>query len=187
VLVALGVLGARRRDDRPAAEILFEEPRPVRPLALFCAGVLALAYLVSAALPAWSEHQADDALAAAADRQRLEAAATDAELAADLDPLAVRPLFAAAAVAEARGRLLEARAHLLEAVDRQPYSLEAWRRLTRVGVALADREGVQRASARALALDPGDAELIRFVSRAQGILTPPEASASAVGTPLPPG
>ena len=187
VLLFLGVLGARRAAERPAAEVLFEEPQPVRPLALFCAGILACAYVISAVLPAWSDHQADDALAAAGDRSpaRLEAAAADAELAADLDPLAVRPLFAAAAVAEARGRLLEARAHLLVAVDRQPYSLEAWRRLTRVASALADREGVQRASQRALALDPADEELIRFVSRAQGILTPPEASATATGTPLP--
>jgi hypothetical protein len=186
VLLFLGVLGARRAADRPAAEVLFEEPRPVRPLALFCAGVLACAFIVSAVLPGWADRKADDALDAAGDRSpaRLEAAARDAELAADLDPLAVRPLFAAAAVAEARGRLLEARRHLLDAVERQPYSLEAWRRLTRVAVALADREGVQRASQRALELDPGDPELIRFVSRAQGILTPPEASASATGTPL---
>jgi tetratricopeptide (TPR) repeat protein len=187
VLLFLGVLGARRPAERPATEVLFEEPRPVRPLALFCAGLLACAFIVSAVLPAWSDRKADDALAAAGDRspERLEAAAADAELAADLDPLAVRPLFAAAAVAEARGRLLEARAHLLDAVERQPYSLEAWRRLTRVAAALADREGVQRASERALELDPGDEELIRFVSRAQGILTPPEASATAIGTPLP--
>ena len=186
MLLFLGVLGARRAPERPAAEILFEEPRPARPLALFCAGLLAFAFLISALLPAWSDHEADDALAAASTRspERLEAAAADAELAADLDPLAVRPLFAAAAVAEARGRVLDARRYLLDAVERQPYSVEAWRRLTRVASALADREGVQRASQRALALDPGDAELARFVSRAQGILAPPEASATATGTPL---
>lgn len=189
VLLFLGVLGARRQTERPAAEVLFEEPRPVRPLALFCAGVLACAFIVSALLPAWSDRKADDALAAADERSpaRLEDAAADAELAADLDPLAVRPLFAAAAVAEARGRLLDARAYLLDAVERQPSSVEAWRRLVRIAAALADREGVQRAAQRALALDPGDEELVRFVSRTQGILAPPEASGTATGTPLPGG
>jgi tetratricopeptide (TPR) repeat protein len=160
----------------------------VRPLALFAAGLLALAFLVSAVLPAWSDHKTDDALAGLDDRspQALEDAAADAELAGRLDPLAVRPLFAAAAVAEARGRGLEARAHLLDAVERQPWDVEAWERLTRVALALADREGVRRAAQRALELDPADPEVVRFVSRAQGILTSPEASATATGTPLPP-
>jgi len=189
VLIFAGVLGARRVADGPATAVLWEEPRPVRPLALAGATLVALAFIVSAVLPAWSEHRADDALEAVAgerSEEQLERAAADAEVAADLDPLAVRPLFAAAAVAEARGRLLDARRYLLDAVERQPYSLEAWRRLTRVATALADRQGVQRASQRALELDPGDEELVRFASRAQGILAPPEQSATATGTPLRP-
>lgn len=188
-LIFLGVLGARARPPREAsAVVLAEEPGIGRPLALAGAGLLAFACVVSALLPAWSDHKADDALQAMeSDRSeaRLARAARDAEVASELDPLAVRPLFAAAAIAEARGRLLEARGFLLDAVERQPYSLEAWRRLTRVALALADRRGVQQASRRALALDPGDVELLRFVSRAQGILAPPEGSATATGTPLP--
>jgi hypothetical protein len=188
VLLFLGVLGASARAERPAVAAP-DEGGPGRVLGLAAAGLLACAVLVSALLPAWSDAKTDAALQAVADRspERLEAAASDAELAARLDPLAVRPLFAAAAVAEGRDRLLEARAHLLDAAERQPYSRDAWTRLTRVAFTLADRDGVERASARALALDPGDLELLRFVSRAQGIAAPPEASPTATGTPLPPG
>jgi hypothetical protein len=191
VLLFLGVLAARTRPAGDASAVVaFEEPSPGRPIALFGAGLLALGCVVSALLPAWSDHKTDGALTAMEGERSesvLAKAAKDAEMAADLDPLAVRPLFAAAAVAEARGRLLDARRYLIDAVERQPYSIDAWRRLTRVALALADREGVERASRRALALDPGDLELIRFVSRAQGILAPPEGSATASGTPLPSG
>jgi hypothetical protein len=190
VLLMLGVLGARRPAAPDPVAVGLEEARPARALALGLAALVAAAVVVSAALPAWSQHKADAALGTVqADRSpaALEDAAAGAELAARLDPLAVRPLFAAAAVAEARDRLLEARGHLLEATERQPYSIEAWRRLTRIALALADREGVRRASQRVLELDPADPETIRFVSRAQGILAPPEASPTATGTPLPPG
>jgi hypothetical protein len=188
VLLFLGILGAQARAARPAVADA-DGGGPGRALALAGAGLAACAVLASTLLPAWSDAKTDAALQAVADRSpaRLEAAASDAELAARLDPLAVRPLFAAAAVAEGRDRLLEARAHLLEAVERQPYSRDAWTRLTRVAFTLADREGVERAAARALALDPGDLELLRFVSRVQGVAAPPEASPTATGTPLPPG
>jgi O-antigen ligase len=188
VLLFLGVLGAAARAERPPVGVP-DESGPGRALALAGAALLACAVLVSSLLPAWSDAKTDAALQAVADRspQRLEEAASDAELAARLDPLAVRPLFAAAAVAEGRDRLLEARAHLLDAVERQPWSRDAWTRLARVAFTLADREGTERASARALALDPGDVEMIRFVSRVQGVAAPPESSPTATGTPLPAG
>lgn len=161
----------------------------MRPLGLAAAGLVACAMLVSAVLPAWSDGKADAALEAVGDRSpgALKSAAADADLAARLDPLAVRPLFAAAAVAEARGRLLEARGSLLDAVDRQPWSADAWIRLTRLALTLADRPGAQRAAQRLLELDPGDPDTVRLVRSAQGVLAPPEASATATGTPLPAG
>jgi O-antigen ligase len=157
---------------------------------VLAAACLALAaFVASAVLPAWSDSKTDEALRAVADRapERLEDGAAAAELAADLDPLAERPLFAAASIAEARDRALEAREHLLEAVDRAPWSAEAWKRLARIALGLADREGARAAALRLLALDPGNPDVIAFVQRAQGLLTPPEASGSAVGTPLTPG
>jgi hypothetical protein len=58
------------------------------------------------------------------------------------------------------------------------------RRLIGIAVRLADREGVRAASRRALELDPANPQLIAFVRRAQGALAPPEASATATGTPI---
>jgi hypothetical protein len=70
--------------------------------------------------------------------------------------------------------------------ERQPYSVDAWTRLSRIALQLADREGAQRAATRALELDPGDAATAAFARRAQGLLAPGQASATATGTPLPP-
>jgi tetratricopeptide (TPR) repeat protein len=186
VLLFLGVLAARAPRERPAAAL--EEPKVARWLALGAGCLLLAAFAVSAVLPAWSSSRTDAALRAVEARtpERLEDGARDAELAADLDPLAVRPLFAAASIAEARGRTLEAREHLLEAVERAPWSAEAWRRLTRLALGLADREGARRAAGRLLELDPGNPRVVAFVREAQGLATPPEGSATASGTPLTP-
>ena len=185
----LGLLGARAAAPPPASALGAQELRPGRPLAVAAAALVASAYLVSALLPAWSDARTDDALQAVERRTPagLEAAAADAEVAARLNPLSVRPLFAAAAVAEARDRDLEARAHLLEAVERQPWSVLAWVRLSNVGLRLADRAGVERASRRVLELDPGSGGAAGLAAGGQGVLAPPQASATATGTPLAPG
>jgi len=186
--VFLGVLGARRAAPRTPAFAGADDPGgPGRALALAAASLLAAAVLASSLLPALSDARADRAFRGATDRdaERLEDAAADAELAARLDPYAVRPLFAAAAVAEGRGRLLEARQYLLDAVERQPWSVDAWTRLSRIAIRLADREGAVRAAAEALELDPGNARVAAFARRAQGILAPPQGSATATATPLP--
>jgi hypothetical protein len=186
VLLFLGVIAARAPSPRPSGGLA--EPTVGRWLALG-AGCLALAaFAASAVLPAWSSGRTDSALRAVEARtpERLEDGAADAEVAADLDPLAVRPLLAAASIAEARGRELEARDHLLEAVERSPWSAEAWRRLTRLALGLADREGARRAAGRLLELDPGNPRVLEFVRQAQGLATPPEGSATAGGTPLTP-
>jgi hypothetical protein len=187
VLAFLGVLGARR-DATPAPMLAGADPPVIgRAIGLACCALLVFAFAASAVLPAWSDAKAGGALEASRDRspEKLEDAAADASLAARLDPLSVRPLFAAAAVAEGRGRLLEARGHLLDAVERQPYSREAWRRLTQLAVQLADRDGARTAARRTVALDPGNAPLVAFMRRSLGVLAPPEASATATGTPLP--
>jgi O-antigen ligase len=186
-LVFLGVLGARPPGPAEPAVTGPAEPRPGRALALAAACLAGCLVLASALVPALSDAEADRAYRGAAQRdaEALEGAAADAELAARLNPLAVRPLFAAAAVAEGRGRVLEARGHLLDAVERQPWSVEAWTRLARIAIRLADREGAQRAAARALALDPGDPATAAFARRAHGIVAPAETSATATATPLP--
>jgi hypothetical protein len=186
-LVALGVAGARSTRARP---VLVEAAGPEggvgRVLGLVAVALVLAAALVSAWLPAWSQARTDDALAATGQRSQLEDAAADAALAARLDPTAVRPLLAQATIASARERPLEARAFLLEAVERQPSSVTAWLRLSELALQLADREGARRAVLRALALDPADRALARRARSLQAVVTPPEASATATGTPLPP-
>ena len=188
VLVFLGVLGARVPRAR---SVLEEESRPMGPRVAALAGTCVLlgAVIVSAALPAWSDALTDDALerASRGPESRLQGAAADAERAAGLNPLAVRPLLAAAAIAEGRDRLLEAREYLLDAVERDPYSVDAWSRLARLGVRLADREGARRSTQKLLELDPGDPDVRELVRRLVAVSAPPEASPSATGTPLPGG
>ncbi len=190
VLAMLGVIagaagtGARARPDAISGE---EEGAPGRSLLLVAATVAAVAVVISAALPAWADHNAARAAATASSGKRADLvhAAAQADLAARLDPLATRPLFVAAAVAEARERLLEARADLLEAADRRPGDPAVWLRLSGIALRLADRDGLIRAAQRALALDPANPAAAALLKRALAAQTPPEASATATGTPLP--
>ena len=170
----------------------FGEPEPEgaagRVVALAGAALLLCAVLVSALLPAWSQSRTESAQASLAEEPtpaQLESAAADAELAARLDPLAVEPLFVASAIAEGRGQLLEARRHLLRAVDRQPDNPDVWYRLTGIALALSDSRGFRHAAQKMLELDPANGSARALASRAEGFLTPPERSATATGTPLP--
>jgi cytochrome c-type biogenesis protein CcmH/NrfG len=97
----------------------------------------------------------------------------------------VRPNLVAAAVAQRRGRLLEARGELLEAVDEQPQSAQSWAALSALALDLADRDGALAAARRALSLDPHAAELLALAQRAETAQAPPSASPTATGTPLP--
>ncbi len=199
-LIFLGLLvarpgGAPRR--RPAA--LFHDPESAnrgiggRSLAMGVTALALCAYGASAILPAWSDSKtsaAQEAIGAEPDPAALERAATQAELAARLDPLTVRPLFVGASIAAGRGRLLDARKLLLDAADRQPGNPEVWLRLATLALQLADRDGMVRASQRLIELDPVSGTARVLAIRAQAFLTPPSASATATGTPLtalPPG
>jgi hypothetical protein len=200
VMAALGLLAARPawRPPRTAAAA-FVDPEAARRDLPRRTGAVALATLalslvaLSAILPGWADGKASAAQEAAsapgAGARELEDAAAQAEVAARLDPVATRPLFVAAAIAQRRGRILQARELLVEAVGRQPSDAGAWRRLTRVAVALADMDGAVRASRRALALDPRSPDARRLAIEMEALRTPAGASATATATPLntPPG
>jgi cytochrome c-type biogenesis protein CcmH/NrfG len=150
--------------------------------------VLLCTFVMSAVLPALSQSQTSAATAAGGGKTtaaQLEAAAAKADLAAKLDPLAVEPLFVSSAIALGRGRILDARDFLLEAVRRQPDNPDAWSRLAGIAFQLVDRPGFERAATKLLELDPANGTAKALALRAQAFLAPPALSATATGTPLP--
>lgn len=181
MLLCLGVLAAR-----PATTA---RPVAARGPALAAAVVAAVLVAVSAALPAIARTETADALGTVGADQvsdaRLASAAASAQLASQLNPLAVEPLFAAATIAERRGRLDEARARLTDALRRQPDSVDGWIRLARVDFARLDRAAVRRDTLRALGIDPLNPATIALARRAQANSALPSESPSATGSPLP--
>jgi hypothetical protein len=159
-----------------------------RGMALALACIAAGLLIVSAGLPMLADEKASSAQAVSKDAgpAELQDAAAQAELAARLDPTAVRPLLASAAIAQGRGRLLDARGFLLEAVDRQPYSAVAWQRLLELALKTADRPGAQAAARRLLELDPIGRGTLALTARLVLFEAPASGSPSATGTPLSP-
>ena len=190
-LILLGVLAGASGPARSWGEPGASNGPNTGSRVLVVAAVALMLSLVaaSAVLPSWADGKASDAqltVRAGSDEAVLREAAAEADLAARLDPLALRPLLASAAIARRRGRLLEARDRLLQAVERQPESAEAWLNLAGSAFELADRVGFERAALRALELDPRSARARQVALAAVAYRTPPGASATAVGTPLAP-
>jgi O-antigen ligase len=182
-LIFLGVLAARphaRRCDEPFAD---PEERGIgaRAFGLAAVALLLSGAVASAALPALSQSRTEAAETAASS----DTAARDADVAARLNPVAVRPLIVASSVEIRRGRLVEARRRLLEAAGRQPDSAEVWYRLALLSQQLADRDGFRTAIARFAQLDPVNPVTGALQRQALALDAPPNASATATGTPLP--
>ncbi|MDX6657573.1 MAG: hypothetical protein QOH62_2366 [Solirubrobacteraceae bacterium] len=181
-LIFLGVLAAR--PGAPRAEP-FADPEVrgmgARAFALGAVALLLCGVAASAILPAWSQSRTEAAETASSP----DAAARAADVAARLDPVAVRPLFVAASVEVRRGRLAEARRRLLEAVGRQPENPDAWYRLAVLSLQLADRAGFRTAVARFAQLDPINPAAAALGRQALATLAPVTDSATATGTPLP--
>lgn len=188
VLVMLGlVAGLEVASDEPAfATAAIERRLGSRIPLIALAALVAVAAVASAALPWLAAEKSDAAAESAAshDPGALEHAAAQADLAARLNPLATRPLFVAAAVASARGRLLEARSDLLEAADRSPDDPQVWARLAALALQLADRPGFLQATQRLFLLDPMNPVADPRSAAALQFLAPPASSATATGTPL---
>ena len=147
VLVLVAVAAARPGLPRHAAAVADPDPQTGgwRWGALAAGATLLALLATSALLPAWSRGREDTAWRLVskprATEQDLLDAAGAARLASKLDPPAVGPNLAAAAVAERRDGPSEARGELLEAVDEQPDSAVAWAALARLALRLADRPG----------------------------------------------
>lgn len=197
VVIFLGLLAAlpASTPDEPKPGALFTDPdriahgNALRALALGGATLVACVIAASAILPDLASSKAESAQEHASAENvtpaQLRSAAAEADVAARLDPLSPDPLFAAYAIALQRGRPTEARRLLLDAADRDPNDTRVWTRLAALAFQLADRTGYQQASLRALELDPRNPGLRRAASRAVAFIAPPNASATATGTPLP--
>jgi hypothetical protein len=184
-LIFLGVLAARPGARARRDEFAFPDPEPrgigARALALTAVALLLCGALASVALPALSQSRTDAAQIAS----NTDTAARDADVAARLDPVSVRPLIVASSIEIRRGRLVEARKRLLEAVGRQPENPEVWYRLALLSQQLADRDGFRTAIARFAQLDPVNPVTGALERQALAIDAPVSASATATGTPLP--
>jgi hypothetical protein len=191
-LLFLGVLVAVpvRREERSALATVAPDGGSLAPRAAALVVVcLALGLvIVSSLLPAWADSKATSALAVTtqADETELQSAAAEAEVGARLDPTAVSSLLAAADLAQNRGRLVDARRYLLQAVERQPYDVTAWRRVLRLALDTRDRPGGRAAARRLLELDPIGPGTLALVGQFALFSVPASGSPTATGTPLSP-
>jgi O-Antigen ligase len=180
--VLVGAAGRRMR-----APIAAAPPALLgRTLALGTGVLLLCVVAVSALLPGLADSKANDALVSTGNGspRALRHALAQAELAARLDPLSDAPLLSASAIAERAGLLDRSRKELLDAIGREPSDTEAWAQLARLDLARGDIAGLQKAAARALALDPQGTEARQLAERAAQAQAPPNRSATATGTPL---
>ncbi len=188
-LVFMGVLAAipARRETPSALSPAAASAAPrVAALVVVC---LALGLvIVSALLPVLADSKATSSLAVTtqAAEPELQRAAAEAETGARLDPTSVASLLAAADLAQNRGRLVDARRYLLQAVERQPYSVVAWRRLMQLALVTADRRGAKAAAERLLELDPIGKGTLALVGQLVLFSVPANGSPTATGTPLTP-
>lgn len=164
---------------------------PLRLLAVAIVIATALAAAWTAYQPVRGVHAGDEAFNRL-DQGQPEAAADIARIATERNPLDAEHLFELAAIEQARGRLPEAEAALERAVDLQPASAEAWRRLGRFRLsAQSDPEGALRAFQAAYFLDPRSpastsdvveaSRAVEGTSAAAGGTTPPEGTTPPTG------
>jgi len=183
-LIALGVLCARplASGEHPGAAA--GRPPAGRGPLLALGAAAALLAIASAALPAWSQHLTDEALSRAAGGTPvdLREAQETAALAKRLNPFAVEPVFAQAAIAERGNQLGAAAGLLVEAVERQPSNPSAWTRFARFSLSVGDSRSARRAILIAASLDRRGLTTIALSFEA---LYDQNRSASATGTPLP--
>lgn len=188
VIVFLGVLAgsdvggwARGRPRRPPG---------TRALALAVYTIVLCVYALSALLPSLAATKASAALTnagAASSRADLERAEATALLASRLDPLSDSGLTAAASISVYLGQPDQARTYLLEALRRDPSDELAWEQLAALELKLGDARATRQATTRVLELDPRGAIGRQLALDLAELSTPPNDSATATSTPLPPG
>jgi hypothetical protein len=130
------------------------------------AGTVALVALVAAfsiASP-WAAARKTDAAYEALGRGDLSAARKDAKRARWLNPLALDPLRAEAAVAEAQARGQDALELYVKAVELQPENWQSWYELARFEQAVGLRDAAMRHATRAAQLDPKNPIIFELIN-----------------------
>jgi O-antigen ligase len=132
-------------------------------------GLVALVGAFSVLSPWLATRKTEDAYQAL-DRGDISAARDDAELARSLNPLALDPIRAKAAVAEARGRGQEALELYVEGVELQPENWQSWYELARFEQAAGLYGASLRHATRAGQLDPKNPIIFELIN---ALLTQP--------------
>ena len=184
-LVFLGVVAGRAsaEDTPPAPDAVAGRSWWRRGIVLGAATLALALYAVSALAPAVADHLGSRSVESlqgpSPGSEELARAARDAQIAADLNPLASEPLVVSAAVAGRRGQRLQARGFLLDATRREPWSVAAWTALARQQLVVGDIDAARRAAARALELDPQGPQAARVAGAAASGSTRPARRSSA--------
>lgn len=103
-----------------------------------------------------------------------------------LDPIAHEGLAVGSQAALAQQDFALARSLAVDAVRRAPEEAAAWRALARVALAEHDRPGAIEAARHLQRLDPASPVTLELTTAAVLAQAPPEASPTAIGTPLSP-
>jgi predicted Zn-dependent protease len=152
-------------------------------LAAFTATLWAFAF--SGVVPSLAANKTSSAVVAASSASRpvLEHALATAQDASRLNPLSDAGLLASATISLHLGNPRQARAYLLEAINRDPEDVQAWGGLAYVETRLGDHANWIAAIRRVATLDPLGSETAALIRAAELLTVPPADSATARPTP----
>ncbi len=187
--VCVAALGARKSvEQRLGPEPETNAPPASRTAATAVGALIAVVVALGAVVPARAQLKAREAEAnlIAGNAGALRDASLYSGQAARLDPLAFQGDAVGSQAALALQRWTEARRLALLAVRRAPKEAAAWRALAFVALAEHDRPGARIAARKLQQLDPAAPTTREIALQATLDSAPPEASPTAVGTPLSP-
>ncbi|MEN0013139.1 MAG: hypothetical protein AAGC46_07230 [Solirubrobacteraceae bacterium] len=185
--VATAALGARQSVEQRIGPPVVSGTAPgIRSAATVLGTILAIVLALGAVVPARAQLKAREAEAdlVPGNGDKLREAALFSNQAARLDPLAFQGDAIGSQAALGLQRWTEARRLALLAVRRGPQEAAAWRALAYVALAEHDRPGSRIAARKLQELDPAAPTTLEIARQATLDSAPPEASPTAIGTPL---
>lgn len=187
---AVAALGSRQSlEQRIGPPLETDAPPPVRrTVAAAVAAALAIVVGLGALVPARAHLKAREAEAnlIPGNAGALRDASLYSSQSTRLDPLAFQGAAVGSQAALALQRWTDARRLALEAVRLAPQDAAAWRAVAFVALAEHDRPGARIAARKLQELDPAAPTTREIALQATLDSAPPEASPTAIGTPLTP-